>query len=530
MYSVSEQKDESITVYLNGREVERFLPETNLHKSVQLMSIFNNIKTIDGRKIYELWESKGFWYYAAFQEWLYWDFFVGVVQHKTAREFLRGKQSEITTPPYYVNGRLRRLNNLLYKRHSIFERIALNILCNIIRCFRRKAHFDVLLHDDGQNGFRYQHLKKTLRNLKVKFWRIEYPSPSSKLSLLLRKNILFCGGKKLRHQSMRCHFDYSSIGELQDYVTESEFYALIDAISERCENAIYETGLAIKDLKAKRPKIFITYDQIERVLPLVIACRLNRIKVLAYQHGPLTEFHAGWLGYGIPRVYCNAVPDCLVTWGPYWRKYLSSRSNKFTERNTIVGAHLNKNISYESFSEFYDARLRREVDVTRIKILVPFEFLADNIAVSRYLEIFLDHGWCVYIKLRPSEGEDTASDKYSFSKKVRKMSIFVYELNDTELSSFSAVVCTQSVFAVEMMRFSVPIWFLETRVPFLGNLIEAGIAHSLTLPEARRLDREHALLPFLMPAYNRSHYREIFSDISMTDFLSSQLEDIVDRS
>ena len=523
MLSILENKNESISVYENDNCIRSFKAETDLDKSVELLKLFNNITTIDGRKIYKLWKYEDYWYYAGFQEWLYWDFFVGLVQHKAVRSFLHQKKYEFSSAPYYVNGRLHRMHEVLHGRHSIFKKVLLNGFCYFKRLFRKSLKDSILLHDDGHDGFRFRYLKTVLGKLNIPYSRVEYPNLNNVISKESNQSSYWSGGKKLSYRSFKDLFDYSQIGELKEYITESEFFRLIDAVNVRCEDAIYETKLAFKDLEFRPPKLFITYDQIERVLPLVVACRINGIEVMSYQHGPITRYHAGWLGYGIPERYCNAISDQLIMWGEHWRDHLCSLSNKYNASNTKVGAHLNKTISYESFTEYSNARKDCDVDLANLKILVPFEFLADNIVISRYLEVFLDYGWTVCVKLRPIEDEDTDSDRYAFSKKVREKANFVYELSDTELASFSAVICTQSIFAVEMMRFSVPIWYLETSVPFLSNIVRAGIAQFVTMNLISKFDQKETLRPFLNPIYTDSHYHSVFSDISMDTFLLTEL-------
>lgn len=525
MLSVRENKDESVSVYEHGSLIRSFNANTDLDKSIELLKLFNNISTVDGKKIYQLWEYEGYWYYPGFQEWLYWDFFVGLVQHKAVRNFLRPKKYQILTSSYYVNGRLSRMQKLLYARHSTFKKVLLNVFSFFKRLDRKNLRDVILLHDDGHDGFRYKHLKSVLNELNVRYSRVEYPNSTNLMARAGGQSLYWAGAKKLRHQSVRGLFDYNQIGELREYITESEFFYLIDAINVRCEDSIYATKVASQDLKGNPPRMFISYDQIERVLPLVVACRLAGVQVKSYQHGPITRYHAGWTGYGIPKKFCNAVTDELIMWGGHWRDLLCALSNKYDKSNTKIGAHLNKIVSYESFRRHSNARGECELDLRNIKILVPFEFLADNIEISRYLEIFLSYGWTVCVKLRPIEAEDTDSDRFAFSQRVREEAQFVYELSDSELAGFSAVVCTQSVFAVEMMRFSVPIWYLDTAVPFLSHIVKDGFAHFVTMDLVTKFEQDQILHPYLKPLYTEAHYRYVFSDLSMSAFLEKELLD-----
>ena len=91
-YLVKEKKDQSVEITSPENEVTNFYPDNNLEKSKELLSLFNNLETIEGKKLYEYWVIDDFYILPALQEWLFWEVFVGKVSHKKTIDFLKNKK------------------------------------------------------------------------------------------------------------------------------------------------------------------------------------------------------------------------------------------------------------------------------------------------------------------------------------------------------------------------------------------------------------------------------------------------------
>ena len=76
-----------------------------------------------------------------------------------------------------------------------------------------------------------------------------------------------------------------------------------------------------------------------------MSCHKLNVPVVSFQHGPITPYHAGWIGYDIPKDYCNIRADYLYCWGAYWKAFLAKESNKYDDEQLIGGGHLNKEMS-----------------------------------------------------------------------------------------------------------------------------------------------------------------------------------------
>tara|TARA_B110000003_G_scaffold255543_1_gene272407 strand:+ start:19807 stop:21363 length:1557 start_codon:yes stop_codon:yes gene_type:complete len=513
MYLVKENKDQTIDIYQNNKLIKKFYPSFNLHKSSKLLSEFNNLKDVNDNSLYTRWSHKGIYLIPAIQELLFWDYFVGLVAYKDLHDFLKDKKFKISVPSFYVNGRLQRMQNLLYGRTNIIKRIIYNLIAWFLRKRFRQKH-RIFLNDDGFDGFRFRDFKNSLGEIEL-FHRVENISFKNILRLFFDRSTFPMGKFSLKSSNINNIYKISD--ELSKYFSKSSFEDLINAIDSKCLDIISESLDLDKVLDFNKIELFLTYDQTETCNAMVLSSRLNSLKTIAFQHGPFSNFHSGWIGYGIDSQFCNLKADQIMVWGKYWKDFLSKISNKYSDSDIFIGAHINKTIDYDNYHTTKETN-------KPLKLLVPYEFLANNIEISLYLEKFLDMNIKITIKLRPQGDGDIQSDLYSYSKSIQANADFVYDIEDSELRTYDAVICTQSIFSVEMMRFNTPIWYLDTSVPFLKNIADHGYAHFLTLKDIKAMKSQEDICKYLKPKYNKDDYKEIFSDKNLKEQLIEIIE------
>ncbi|MDA9729460.1 hypothetical protein N9V06_00575 [SAR86 cluster bacterium] len=507
MLNVLEKKDQSVLITDEKNITQKFFPKFDLNKSQQLLSMFNNIETSEGKKLYEVWSYENYFILPALQEWLYWNIFVGVVSHQKAINHIRGKKIKIISNEGWIIGRISRWNKALNKEHTIYEKFLYNFLADFFRK-RFKPENTFLLNDDGFEGFRFQKFKKTFKSKNYK--RTEKLSFSSFLRLFF-DNSIFVQGRYETSLNKEKNFAIKEFpDEIMNFFSRDELIKLINQIDSRCSHIINEAKHLKKYFIKKNISKLVTIDQVEECLGLMLAFKCLNFEVVSIQHGPITHYHSGWIGYGIPRAFCNLVPDKLITWGKYWKEFLLKNSNKYHESNTLLGPHLNKNIDYRNF------RRGRKLDSENLKILVPYEFLSDNIEVSKFLEEFIRLGWKVTVKLRPDGEKDY--DFLSYSKIVQEKAEFKSVISDEELEVFDIIAFTQTVYALEMMYLNIPLWYLVTPFNFLEAISQDGLAHKIDLEELKTFDSDNLNKKYLIPMHNLDDYKNMFSDENILGF------------
>tara|TARA_B100000989_G_scaffold296686_1_gene280463 strand:- start:2566 stop:4137 length:1572 start_codon:yes stop_codon:yes gene_type:complete len=517
MLIVEEKKDQSVTVKLENKKELIFLPQTDLNKSLDLLRAFNNISNKKNKKIFSIWKTNGVYIYPALQEWLFWNFFVGLVQNKKLSNYLNDKKFKIKNNKYYTFSSFKRMQKVLnYKRPLIIK-----LIYNVITFLLTRPHSfknKIILNDEGPFSFRFTKLKNILKK-KNNFLKLEKVVLGSLFTFKSLTSKVFFGYLPLKTKKISHSFDLEKCNCLSEYLSDRDLGELIESINSKCMEIEYQIKQYLPILKKNKPKVLLTYDQIENALPIVACLKILKVKVFSFQHGPFSKYHAGWLAPDIPSSYCNLKSSKLVVWGTYWKSFLCKYSNKYNSDNIIVGPHLNKEIKYD----WDKIKFRKKTkEFNKLKILVPYEFLANNSEISDYISEFHRLGWRTVVKLRPEKNIDKVTDKSSYKSEIRSMIDFREEISDDELVTFDAVVCTQSVFAVEMMRFNVPIWYLETSVPFLKHIAENGIAHLVNMSVINDFfENTENVQNYLEPSYDINDYKNLFNDMDLEKFINS---------
>ncbi len=519
MLYLEENRDQSVTAYAANKKTITFHPDIDLDLSVQLLKEFNEVYTMNGSPIYESWKINEYRILPALQETLFWDCFVPIVQYKKLRDYLKGRKFKIKKNKNSTNARLFKLYTLLNRKHNIFLRLLFNIISKILRATKRPSS-KVLIYDDGYDGFRFKAFKEILAT-KISYDRTEQASIKNLFSLISRKKHFFIGKKAIIYKKSSTIVSYNQLKALKSYLTEKELTSIIQHIENRFQDIKSEYFVLKKYLSSCNVSTLICYDQIEAILALVIACKEKRIKVQGLQHGPITEYHSGWLGYNLPRDICNLKLDRLYTWGHYWKSVLEKRSNKYGGKDLIVGAHLNKDMSLKAIHPIL--KNRRKNLKNKLNILVPYEFISNSLEISFFLEAFLKLGWRIYIKIRPPGDGDLENDKFAYSKTVRRKAIFKYDFSEKELATMNVAVGTQSVYFMEMMKYGLPLWYLKTSTTFLRDTVKIGLAHEITKTNLKELKDPKCLKKYLTPLYNNADRRRVFSEKSLSSLITKEI-------
>ena len=147
-----------------------------------------------------------------------------------------------------------------------------------------------------------------------------------------------------------------------------------------------------------------------------------------------------------------------------------------------------------------------------------FLFLTDSSQIMRKyqtIEAFLALGWTITIKIRPMGDGDLDADKFAYSEMVRETAHFAYDLTDEMIADIDVVIMPQSVFALEMMKYGMPIWYLDTSVTFLEQAYLDGFAHKVTRDDFDKLKDEKYLSSLLVATYSKEQ-EDVFSPKAFT--------------
>ena len=162
MLKLFENIDGSIDIIDNDLIIDNILPNYDLDKSINLLKTFNN-SIIGDKKLYEYWSVDNFYILPALQEWIFWDYFVPLVKYNKlfAKYDLNMIDLKNSSTIEGLIG-LNKYKKIISKQPNILLRIVKKFLIYILQ-FLNPVN-DILVFDDGIDGFRYKKIKDVFKN------------------------------------------------------------------------------------------------------------------------------------------------------------------------------------------------------------------------------------------------------------------------------------------------------------------------------------------------------------------------------
>lgn len=520
MLKLSENIDGSIDIIDNDLIIDNISPNYDLDKSINLLKTFNN-SIIENQKLYEFWSVDNFYILPALQEWIFWDYFVPLVKYselfaKYDLNMIDFKKSSTIEGLIGLN----KYKRIIGKQPNIFLRIVKKLLIHILQ-FLNPVN-NILVFDDGMDGFRYKKIKEVFKN-KIRYSRIHLLTKKDIFNLFYRK-VFYFGFIDIFHKRNNKLLDnFKNFSKIDSH----GFNNLIHNIDIKCNEIINSVSHSKKLLKKNKIIKIYGYDQIELIIPLVIAAKSLNIKIITHQHGVISKYHAGWMAPGIPIKYCNIKSDKLVVWGELWKNVMLKHSTKYLEDDIIIGKHLNKDMKLPVERKSNENSNQQKKSLS---LLYPYEFMANQKSVALFLNKFIKFGANITIKVRNPSANDIAAgniakDSLAYDAELRSKISFTYDLSDKEiLQSFDAIICTQSTYALEMMKLNMPIWYLETDFNYMDFIINENIAHKISVDNFDLLfgdNKEYKDL--LSPLYDNKIYSKIFNQDNSDQLIINEI-------
>ena len=136
----------------------------------------------------------------------------------------------------------------------------------------------------------------------------------------------------------------------------------------------------------------------------------------------------------------------------------------------------------------------------------------------------------ITIKVRNPSANDIAAgniakDSLAYDAELRSKISFTYDLSDKEiLQSFDAIICTQSTYALEMMKLNMPIWYLETDFNYMDFIISENIAHKISIDNFDLLFGDNnEYKDLLSPLYDNKIYSKIFNQDNSDQLIINEI-------
>ncbi len=265
---------------------------------------------------------------------------------------------------------------------------------------------------------------------------------------------------------------YSRIGkvDLSNFEPEERHYAkyLLSKYISTIDLVKFRVKVLQKILSWMDLKVLLTIDNTRDYFELILACQLNSIPVMAFQHGHFTKYHVGWLDDGsfegeIVR------PDKLYVWSEYWKRELLRLGTYFPKNAIEVGGLKVKTDS------------RPIKPLANVGVLIPYEVDSVKVEVKKYIDKLLScKGIKVFFKLRTDLNKDKQLAEYGLESGNHPNLELISDLN-VYLSEINVVAGTYSTFLYDMIAYLKPVVILKTSSDFGEGLLKNHLATEVTI-------------------------------------------------
>lgn len=235
------------------------------------------------------------------------------------------------------------------------------------------------------------------------------------------------------------------------------YFAAIDLV-------VFKVKVLRKILFWTGVETLLAIDNTRDYWELVLACRMNGIKMYAFQHGHFTKYHVGWLNDGSFDGEI-AHPDKLFVWSEFWKKELLRLGTYFPADSIEVGGLKNVISTVPPRAKNGD-----------VGILIPYEVDSDKVEMKKYIDKLLSCGDIkVFFKLRTDTDAKRQMEEYSINEHYNSNLLFISDVVK-HLADIDVVLGTYSTFLYDMVAFERPIGLLETKSDFGEGLVINGLA------------------------------------------------------
>jgi hypothetical protein len=287
--------------------------------------------------------------------------------------------------------------------------------------------------------------KEIVAELKNNYEVIEasWPSRRDLLFKFFDKNLLFCGpGYPRKIFSRKCSSNNSL--PLNDTALE---YAN-DIVNERiAAESFFDDSIGNKNFLC-----MVGMDDCNYAYPVIYSCRKKNIPTVGIQHAFYCDYHEAYVMRGIDD---HIWYENLLVYGQYWREIFLKHNKIFNSDNVLVCRNKTK-YNYQISSE------RHPVDNASLSILLIYEFLADTVAIGKYINELMNLGHKIYFKIRPDETVSNQLKAYDLNDDLTAKWTIVDKINENLMEEIDLVVGTYSTMLFDLYPYGKRILRFDT--------------------------------------------------------------------
>jgi len=361
---------------------------------------------------------------------------------------------------------------------SVFD--ALLALNN--RLVVRRSSAPLLFFRFTPDDFRTKAAKDALDELDADYVEAVMPQKHALIASLLK------GGTRyfITGMSARNMFRKSYLTEHLSDPKRLLFERTTEAIEIMMSTFIAEKRRHMRMLKGSSFQTFYAIDDTQIVFPLLYACQDQGVRTIAHQHGAAYhQWHASYVMENLEPTQIRWF-DTLIVWDDYWKERFLALGNLKPRQDVVIGTDLYGDLFNPGDSDSADSSPRPRA------VLLPYEFLANNYQIGRYVAKLLRLGHDVWFKPREDEDIENQIDTYCLPPDYRSRLKIVPVLTRTFLERIDVVAGTMSTLVYQLIPFGKVIWLLDTDYQsYLDHLADEGYFLRIRYEDLDTLNEQH---------------------------------------
>ena len=452
----------------DGAAPRQFIPFYDLDTTRELLLEFQELKDAHGVALKDNYIVAGRDWFPSAVSWLYWHVFYAYVKYQSLVD--RMFRGEIAIE-MSLKGEFSDFLGIL-RRASPPPRWKLELLHALIGLQNRRVmknhRYPVMFFRFAREDFRSVEIRRVLQEVAGNFVEA-LPCPNFRQVLeSLKKNEPFYY-YAAPPAARRFAFQYDLDGLPPE--KRALFAAAVDYVEVTLSQYVLEWKRHKQWLAGSAVKTFYGFDDVNGYcMPLLLAARDHGIRTVAHQHAAYVKRHAGYIMEGIDPARYEWF-DRLIVWGQYWKDKLQRDSNVHANRDIVVGANKIK----------WDYSSGKGVVPGRKNVLVPYEFLTNTHAVGKFIAVMVASGYRVFFKPRADENPIDQLRSYCLSEEMLNQISVLEKLTPEAMSEIDIIAATMTTLVYELLPYEKIIWILDCEYKHLYDLVEEGLAHSISL-------------------------------------------------
>lgn len=489
-------------VELSGGLRETYIPDYDLDQALALLDRVYELRDATGTRLRDNYWDQGFNWLSAQINFLYSRCIYRFVQY---RRLLERLQKAGARPVFREKNNFHRVWSLLHPfslpKPRDFWPFRVTLPAHNRRTAREERP-DFLFYRYGPKDFRTAEM---LAHFEQRGASLAFVYTVSRNMLKQRDNfghpVYFLYDKLPARGAVFREYDLSGF----DALTARFLRSTLRAMDLNLARQKVEYALHLENLTIMRPKLFFALEDLNRLHPLLFACKALDIPSLGYQTGTYSGRQAanslpGWKA-GEFQYF-----DHLIVWGRYWEDVCRKHSEAFAPDFFIPGANKHS----------YGYRRLESPNFDPKNVLVPYEYLANTAAVGQYIMKLQELGYRVHFKLKPDWDPARQLEPYRLPAEAREKLALVETISDEFMATINIVAGTMTTLLFDLLPYGKETWLLETDYRLLDDLAAFGYARKVSLADLEAMEPPAR-------ADRRLDYEYVFNKAKLADVLDREV-------